>query len=201
MSVFGPPAMTTGTGQVATVSRKEFEVAGVADLDHVDAGLEADAHGVGDLVGGEDDLALTALREVPRIDVRDHRHLEARRGVDRVGQPADVLAFGVAADRNSDRERIGAVADRVLGRGDQLADPVVGGEAAGLDDQRRLAGVLRPQVARRTGLDADVVRASGHHPRQGAREIREAAFADVAVADEMVDRAAEQTSGRMREQA
>ena len=47
-------------------------------------------------------------------------------------------------------------------------------------------------MTRRTRLDADVVRLSGHHPRQRAGQIRKAALADVAVADEMVDRAAEQ---------
>ena len=55
-------------------------------------------------------------------------------------------------------------------------------------------------MPRRAGLDADVVRSAGHDPRQRARQVGEAALADVAVADEMVDRAAEQMSGRMRKQ-
>ncbi len=55
-------------------------------------------------------------------------------------------------------------------------------------------------MARRARLDADVVRPAGHDPRQRARQVGEAALADVAVADEMIDRAAEQMPGRMREQ-
>ena len=73
----------------------------------------------------------------------------------------------------------------------------VGSQIDRLDDQGRLACVGGPQMARRTGLDADVVRSAGHDPAQRARQVGESALANIAVADEMIHRAAEQTPGRI----
>lgn len=85
-------------------------------------------------------------------------HFKAGGGVDRIGQPADVVAFGIAAHWNGHGQGIGPVAHGIFRRGDQLADAVVGGKAARLNDQRRLTGILPPQMLGRPGLNGDVVR-------------------------------------------
>jgi hypothetical protein len=84
---------------------------------------------------------------------------------------------------------------------DQLADAIVRSEAARLDHQGSLSRILRPQMARGAGLDADVVGFARHDACERTRQVGKAAFAHVAIADEVVDGAAKKVPRWMREEA
>ena len=58
-------------------------IPGIADLDHVDTGLDTHAYGVGDLIRGEDDLHPIGV--VTGIDVGDDGELVRRRRAHGVG--------------------------------------------------------------------------------------------------------------------
>ena len=117
----------------------------------------------------------------------DDRHLETGGAVDGVGEPTDVASLRVAANRDGDGQRIGAVTHRILRRCDQLANPVIGREAPRLDDERRISGILAPQMTGGAGLNTDVVWLPGHHTLQGAGKVGEPAFANVTIPNEVID--------------
>jgi hypothetical protein len=131
----------------------------------------------------------------------DDRHLEAGGGVDRIGEPSDVLSFGGAAYGNGNSQSVRTITHRVLRGRDELTNTVVGGEATALYDERCLSGIFRPQVARRARLDTDVVGASGHDASERTRQVGKPALTHIAITDKMIDGASEQMARWVREQA
>ena len=130
-----------------------------------------------------------------------HHGKLVRGGVaDGVGQPSNEITLGISPNPDSDGEGVGSEADGVGGGGEPIPDAVVGCPVGRLHNQRRLAHVRRPATLRRSRSHRHRVRTGAHASCDSLGQVGQASFADVPVADEMINRDTEEIAGSVREQ-
>ena len=123
--------------------------------------------------------------------MRDNRHLDLRGRRHAVGQPAKIAALIRPPYSDGNSKRVSAKTGCVLRRGDQLTNPIISREHAGLDDQARLPGIA-PQLLSCTWLHRYRIRSSCHDAVKCLRKVVQSTGTNIAVADEVVDSDAEQ---------
>ena len=172
-------------------------IAAVGRLHHIHAHLRHAVHRPGDVLRRVGDVR-PAL-EPPRIDVADHRQLEARRVAHHIAHHPQRCRLGVAPDEDRHRDGVGPQAHGIFGSR-QLFErrPVDLGQAA-LDDQGQLAGVRLPQAGGDALVHRDRIRVRRDDGGQRRLHRGQARRQTITVADEMVDGDRAQAARRVGE--